>query len=146
MKYIILILTLFTISCAPVRYWQSQDPAFKPQVVGGTAETVAWACKEDQMNDKLIWIECEFHNRSYIKTVDSVCLEVSYTSFTTQKEVAKSRKVCSGVLTPNEKTFNYAAFIKKQRELLISVCGLDNSSCYMSAAPFTTSYNVHDIF
>lgn len=131
MKKILFVMLFVLTGCLKPDLYYSPDVDHHGAGALGQKDLTAWICQETLLNDKTIWVECNFHNRSF-KTVDSVCVEVVYYSALTKEEVIRSRKVCSGVLTPNEVSVNYAGFIKKQRELLIAKCGISNNLCVMS--------------
>lgn len=132
MKYILFIMLFVLSGCIRPDLYYSGETDYRGAGAMGRKDFTAWACQETLLNDKTIWVECNFHNTSFVRTVDSVCVEIVYSSVVTGEEITRSRKVCSGVLTPNQVTANYAGFIKKQRELLIYKCTVGNNLCVMS--------------
>jgi hypothetical protein len=99
-------------------------------VARGTDGLVDYSCTVEELNDKLVWIPCEFHNRN--PAIISSCIKVTFYSEMTLTPVAESRKICSGLLGPNETKINYAAFIKEKRAAL-QRCGELLGSCVMLA-------------
>ncbi len=133
MKNLIFILFLFLIACVdenrPVLW--SEKTSMPGAVSWGTFQSVDWYCAQTEMSDKLVWVVCSFHNISQVKK-DSTCIEIVYGLQMPWREVMRSRKLCSGDLESSAKSENYAAFIKKQREVLGEKCGKQLERCYMT--------------
>ena len=126
MKYLLLLLALT--SCTTTK---AVVPANVEVVHSSTgiAHQLTWRCQEEDINDKLVWVECDFKN--YAPYINNVCINVSYISRQTITEVAGSRQMCTGPLWSNAETANYAAFVKEQREALNKACGPKLVNCYM---------------
>lgn len=106
-----------------------EDPV--PTIIArGTDGLVEWKCQLEELNDKLVWIPCEFHNVN--PAITSSCIKITFYSEADMKPVVESRKICSGLLSPNEIKMNYAAFIKDKRATLQS-CGELLNLCVMLA-------------
>jgi hypothetical protein len=133
MKYLLLLLALA--GCAhtePPPANPVEDS--KPPVVLialGTDGFIDWRCELTELNDKLVWIPCKFHNRNPATTTGA-CIRVSFYDERTGKLVVQSRKVCSGILKPDDISENYAAFIKENRATL-QRCGEVLDLCVMLA-------------
>jgi hypothetical protein len=127
MKYLLLVL-LTLAGCVPE---YNIVPVSKTEVHSSTgiAHQLTWRCQEEDINDKLVWVECDFKN--YAPYINNVCINVSYISRQTITEVAGSRQMCTGPLWSNAETANYAAFVKEQREALNKACGPKLVNCYM---------------
>jgi hypothetical protein len=131
MKYLALA-ALLVVGCAstqPQPVAPKEDPI--PTIIArGTDGLVDWSCTVEELNDKLVWIPCEFHNRN--PAMISSCIKVSFYDEVSGKLVVESRKFCSGPLAPNENKTNYAAFIKEKRQTL-QRCGELLNLCVMLA-------------
>jgi hypothetical protein len=94
----------------------------------GTDGLVDFSCQVEELNDKLVWVPCKFHNRN--PAMISSCVQVTFYDRVTMKPVVESRKFCSGLIAPNENKTNYAAFIKEKRQAL-QRCGELLDLCVM---------------
>jgi len=131
MKYLSLALLLL-IGCAtePPPVPVTPDPP--PTIIArGTNGLVDYSCQVEELNDKLVWVPCEFHNKTPNITISS-CIEVTFYDRQTMRPVAESRRLCSGPMAPNENKTNYAAFIKEKRQAL-QRCGELLDLCVMLA-------------
>lgn len=130
MKYLVLLLALT--GCADQTLY-TKSPVDGPDKVGnlvqGIAGGIRYQCQEEGVNEKLVWIPCEFRNIGF----DSrrVCIQISYLTNDTSMEVATSRQICTPVLRPDESFQNYGVFIKNKRDMLTASCGVDLNSCRM---------------
>jgi len=132
MKYFLLALLL--IGCAKPEYTPgpNDQPAPHPLIIAeGTSGPVDWACQVEDLNDKLVWVECNFKNAVHFP-VGSVCVNVNFYDEEAKKLVVGSRNVCSGPLLTLGTSTNYAAFTKEKRQAL-QQCGDNLQSCVMLA-------------
>ncbi len=131
MKVFLLALSAILAGCAstPAPVAPKEDPV--PTIIAnGTDGNVTWKCQVEELNDKLVWVPCEFHNEKTTGT--SACIKVTFYDNVSLKPVLESRKVCSGLLSPHENKVNYAAFIKEKRQAL-QRCGELLDLCVMLA-------------
>lgn len=133
MKYLALAFLLLT-GCAgtpaPVAPVEPPPPVI---IARGTDGLVDWSCHVEELNDKLVWVPCEFHNKTPNIIVSS-CIEVTFYDRLTMTPVVESRRFCSGPMATNENKTNYAAFIKEKRQAL-QRCGELLDLCVMLAGP-----------
>ena len=123
---------LLLIGCAstPVQPVAPKEDPIPVIIARGTDGKVSWKCQVEEMNDKLVWVPCEFHNEK--TSLNSSCITVTFYDQLTMKPVVESRKICSGPLAPNDFKMNYAAFIKDKRATL-QRCGELLDLCVMLA-------------
>jgi hypothetical protein len=95
----------------------------------GFVDDVSWICSQEEGNPALIWIECDFINKS--NHVADICIDVVYKN--AHAYVNAHKNTCSGVLFGNGSSINYAAFTKKEIDNLDIVCGKDLSRCVLSS-------------
>lgn len=129
-NFLFALLVLAGCASAPVQpLTPKEDPA--PTIITlGANGKMSWSCQVEELNDKLVWIPCSFHNESEVET--STCIQVSFYTESAGVLVAKSRKVCSGLVSVYETQTNYAAFIKEKRQAL-QRCGEQLNLCVMLA-------------
>lgn len=131
MKYL-LILLLLTGCVDQNLYKQPITPERDPGLPStGLIDGFSWRCSEMEVNEKLVWIECKFFNKSLVTQRN--CIQVGYSLNDHYEEVVHSRKICSATLDPNETFENYVAFIKEKRNLLTEKCGPELDRCYMTS-------------
>jgi hypothetical protein len=131
MKYFLLLLLLT--GCVDQNLY---NHTFTPQIDHGPPSYgylngVNWRCSEEEINEKLVWIECKFTNYSYSR-VEKFCIQVGYDENKSKQEVLHSRRVCTSSLDPDENFVNYAAFIREKRNRLTEFCGVELAGCYMT--------------
>lgn len=132
MKYLALAFLLL-VGCASEPPPAPVTPPPPTIIARGTDGLVDWVCQVEELNDKLVWIPCEFHNKTPHMKISS-CIEVTFYDQLTMTPVAGSRRFCSGPIAPNENKISYAAFIKEKRQAL-QRCGELLGSCVMLAGP-----------
>lgn len=138
MKYLLFILLLLT-GCFHY-VWNDpsaiENPPPSPvQVAKGTDGEVSWVCQQQEVNESMVMIQCDFHNNLITdKThiMSQTCIRISYYNEITTELVAESKKVCSGWLATGADSSGNAAFIKDKRRAL-QKCGTDLRSCVMLA-------------
>ena len=139
MKYLFALLAL-TMGCAstpvPKPSAVENPPAPPVAITSGTdrASDVNWRCELTEVNPSLAWVQCNFHNRSIVWDLTSACITVTFYDETSGQLVVESRKVCSGPLSVDGISSNYAAFTKNDRKAL-QRCGADLSYCVMLSQP-----------
>jgi hypothetical protein len=108
-----------------------ENPAAVPvQVVLGNEFGVSYECEQQEINDSLVWVSCDFTNNS--QTRASVCVNVNYANG--YEVVYNHRATCSGVLEPQQTIRNYAAFDKhdEERTALNKLCGHRLMNCKLN--------------
>ncbi len=131
MKYFLVVL-LALVGCASAPQPQPAAPKEDntPIIIArGTDGNVDWVCNVENLNDKLVWIPCEFHAK---EATSGACITVGFFDETTGKPVEESRKFCSGPMQADEIKTNYAAFIQGKRKGL-QACGELLDLCVMLA-------------
>ena len=98
-------------------------------VAVGHGKDVEWRCVQDQADEHVVWIDCQFHKFSHTTAQKETCIRLSYYKSPLPDAVASSRLVCSDMLDDNENTNHYVAFQKFERLELMVTCGVDNSTC-----------------
>lgn len=135
MRKFLLALPLLLVGCFH-ETWNDKPAVPEPQVpviiARGTDGITSWACNVEELNDALVWVKCDFHNGKPV--TESACIKVGFYDNATGKPVVESRRFCSGVLTPNDNSTQYAAFIKENRRTLRR-CGELLDLCVMLAGP-----------
>lgn len=130
-KFLIICLCLTGCVTAPLIQSKDVQPEFDHESVG-TANNVYWYCSQNEVNDSLVWVVCDFKNAS--SEPAHICLDVSYSG--KGKTVSNHRNICSSVMEPGEVFTNYAAFIndKKQNERarLNELCGKNMEGCSLN--------------
>lgn len=125
-----IILPLLFSACVESELY-SPVPILPPISLGqysfGQSNGIDWKCHEAEVNEKLVWIECQFQNLYH--TNSNVCIQISYYKLSPSDEVAHSRNVCSGDLGFNEVSINNGAFIKDRRNLLTAKCNMGLDLC-----------------
>jgi hypothetical protein len=109
-----------------------ENPAAVPvQIAFGNEFGVSYECEQKEINEKLVWVSCDFTNNSY--TYASLCVNVNYANG--YEVVYNHRATCSGVLSPLETKTNYAAFDKhdEERVALHKLCGHRLMGCKLQA-------------
>ena len=100
-------------------------------IARGTDGNVNWTCQTEDLNDKLVWVPCEFQAK---EATSGACIKVVFYDEATMKPVVEGRKFCSGPLKAGENKTNYAAFIKENR-MALRRCGELLDLCVMLAEP-----------
>lgn len=132
MKYLLFALLCLT-GCKVV--W-NDPPATTPPIVApgpqasGSYLNVEWNCRETDLNDALVMVQCDFHNTS--PPAKELCIKVEYDTVADEKKVTESRDLCSGPLWADGTSQNYAAFFKEARQTLTNACGAKLEKCYMA--------------
>lgn len=131
MKYsLLMLLALAGCASAPPKPTVTAKDDTTPVIVArGTDGNVDWVCNVENLNEKLVWIPCEFHAR---EATPGACVTVGFYDEVTGKPVMESRKFCSGPLQADEIKTNYAAFIQGKRRGL-QACGELLDLCVMLA-------------
>jgi hypothetical protein len=132
MKYLLFALLLIGCSSTPPKIYTVQENPIPVIIARGIDKNVTWTCEVEELNQKLVWIPCVFHNEQ--DKGSSSCVKVTFYDNVALKPVVESRKVCSGLLAPDENKTNYAAFIKEKRETL-QHCGELLNLCVMRVEP-----------
>lgn len=139
MKHLSAFLLCLLTSCYPYGKYsydpiQSAEPT-PPQYSSGIYKGVHWGCSQEEVNNKLVWVKCDFENVS-TKLVN-ICINVGYrASDEYSGYVVNHRVLCTGLLMPNSRTENYAAFVDykdklDERSALRNLCGHNLKYCYM---------------
>ena len=133
MKYsLLLLLALAGCASAPPKPTVTAKDDTTPVIIArGTDGNVDWVCNVENLNEKLVWIPCEFHAK---EATNGACVMVGFYDEATGKPVMESRKFCSGPLQADEIKTNYAAFIQGKRRGL-QACGELLDLCVMLASP-----------
>lgn len=128
MRYIGLLLLA---SCQTTYQVSIQEPNTIPQqITTGSANGIDWKCTQEEVNDRLVWIDCNFTNSS--KKTSSVCINIAYTALNGYSGfVSNDRSTCSCGLPPGTSHDNYVAFIKDERIRLDNLCGTKLNDCAM---------------
>jgi hypothetical protein len=132
-NFLLALLVLAGCASTPVQPVTPKEDPVPTIIARGTDGLVDWSCQVEELNDKLVWVPCEFHNKTTNITVSS-CIEVVFYDRQTMRPVVESRRFCSGPTAPNENKTNYAAFIKEKRQAL-QRCGELLDLCVMLAGP-----------
>src|ERR1700722_20183548 len=95
---------------------------------GSNERGIAWQCRQEDFNDNLIWIECQFQNTS--NAPGRACLQ-AILSDDQQNEVSRSHVICSGMMAPGGTYENNIAFENtkqsRRRTQIAEKCSLDTS-------------------
>lgn len=87
------------------------------QTTVSSANGVRWQCDQTTVNDALVWVVCDFQNTSH--EVSNVCIGVSYANIHSGDMVPNHRTICSGDLSPQMTSENYAAFVNSKNKKLV---------------------------
>lgn len=134
MKYLVLLFTLLSLSgCFHATFYDTKPVQPPPIMVAtGTDGDLDWRCELKELDESLVWVQCDFHNQTIAWAAAQNCVRVSFYNESDGKLVAQSRRVCSGLLPYQASSTNYAAFEKENRKALRK-CGERLSSCVMLA-------------
>lgn len=133
MKYLSLVLFLLT-GCFHATWYDNPAPSnWVGAAVYSNVNGVQVKCQEEEVNDKLVWIPCDFTNLT--SEARRACINVSYFKNDTSSEVVSGRQICT-LLSPNEQSRNYEAFITNKRDILTASCGVDLAFCRMVIKSF----------
>lgn len=137
MKKFLLVLPLLLAGCFHATW--SDKPA-APQVpdhpvilAKGTNKDVNWTCSLEQLNESLVWVQCDFENQQKHQ-VPSACVRVSFYDEGSGRLVVEGRPVCSGIMQPGDVSQRYVAFQKENR-VTLRKCGELLDLCVMLADP-----------
>lgn len=107
------------------------------KISSGMRNGVRWECSQEESNDKLVWIKCQFNNLSPLPNyygTTKICVNLSYSNPDNQQVVAAIKPICSSNLMPGEQSEGFVAFRNVQRQNLNTLCGVDGQACSMLTA------------
>ena len=136
----IALLALLLSGCASNSQPVSSPPTPAPRIASDTTNDVMWVCSEEEVNDSLVWIKCDFARTT--NRDSSACLKISYNNNEVNSvsngwnwiSITKRVPICSGLLTATQhEATKYVAFIKREREVLNEYCGNNLTKCTLTA-------------
>lgn len=136
MKKLFALAILFSVGCGmmpePTRTPKFVQPIAGATVAVGSGDSIEWNCAQSEATDRLMGLECKFHNKSETNGEKEICLRISYFTGVSQELVAKSRLACSGPLVKNGVSNTFVYFQRQPRKELLAICGMDASFCRLS--------------
>ena len=111
---------------------QSLPPIPPSMTDMGLTENVSWVCYEEDYNPDLLWITCDFHNKT--KQAQQMTLDISIHD--RNNILLDHRPISSGAIQPGGMTKQgYTSFTKKRRDALLIKCGNNSSQCTLITQP-----------